>query len=474
VTTEEKMNLNYDKTRHRSRLRIFSGSSHNALSKTVAKKCGVSLGQINLDKFANNETSVDLKENVRGQNIYVIQTGGGPQPNDDLMELLFMINALKLSSAEAINVIIPYFFYSKGDQKDSHKRVPITAKLITTLLKKAGASHVMIIEPHTPQLEGFFETPVDALKVEPLFCNWIRTNIPNWQDCVVVAPDEGSVKRCTSVANDLNLDFALINNRRPSNKTKAAKLRKRMRHISMLSSASHSNHHDSQDVTPAESDAKESLDEEAVAGKKKSVVNGLSKHKKISISGKVSGRRVIVIDDMIDTGHTFKDALETLRKFGALGVHVMATHGLFSGNSISILNEHRDFIQKIVISNTVPVSDEVEEQLGDLLFTIDISGLIAEYIRRHHYHESVQVLCHWMPIPGGEAEPETSEEESSDESDIAFDMSALNGAAAAASETHGEGELNGGAEGGHIPPRDLRLMHLRKGFRLTSMCWDEQ
>lgn len=475
-------NKNYHRTKNRSNLRIFSGNSHQKLAKDVAKKCGVSLGQLTLDKFANNETSVDLKENVRGQDTYIIQTGGGNKPNDDLMELLFLINAFKLSSASAINVVIPYFFYSKGDQKDSHKRVPITAKLITTLLKRAGAHHVMIIEPHTPQLEGFFETPVDALKVEPLFCEWIRKNIKDWQDCVVVAPDEGSVKRCTSVANDLNLDFALITNRKPKDK----KSHRRRDHKSSSSTYSTNRQQSTesaynsrqQSVEPedsqseggasnkgSESDAGPSgLQERKLNRHQHSIVMNrqvsATRHKKISLSGSVSGRRVIVVDDMIDTGRTINEAMETLKKHGAIGVYIMATHGIFSGNSVGIVKENSDFIQKIVVSNTVPQTSHVA-YLPNHLHVLDISGLIAEYIRRHHYRESVQVLCHFMPIRDEEPEEEENDNQTeSDESDDAID-----------DLPNGENDANGVAV--NEAARDLRLMHLRKGFRLSSMCWDD-
>lgn len=477
-------NKNYHRAKNRSNLRIFSGTSHQKLAKDVAKKCGVSLGQLTLDKFANNETSVDLKENVRGQDTYIIQTGGGNKPNDDLMELLFLINAFKLSSASAINVIIPYFFYSKGDKKDSHKRVPITAKLITTLLKRAGAHHVMIIEPHTPQLEGFFETPVDALKVEPLFCEWIRKNIKDWQDCVVVAPDEGSVKRCTSVANDLNLDFALITNRKPKDKKSQRKRDHKSStsiHNSRQQSVESAYTSRQQSVEPedshseggastkgSESDAGPSgLQERKVNRHHHSLVMtrqvSATRHKKISLSGSVSGRRVIVVDDMIDTGRTIHDAIETLKKHGAVGIYIMATHGIFSGNSIDIVKENSDFIKKIVVSNTVPQVSHLT-YLPNHLHVLDVSGLIAEYIRRHHYRESVQVLCHFMPIRDEEAEEEEDENqtESDSENDEAID-DLPNG-------------QNQGANGVAVndAARDLRLMHLRKGFRLSSMCWDDE
>jgi len=491
-----KNNNKFNKAKNRSNLRIFSGSSHPKLAIDVSKKCGVSLGELDLKKFANNETSVNLKENVRAQDTYIIQTGGGSTPNDDLMELLFIINAFKLSSASAINIIIPYFFYSKGDQKDSHKRVPITAKLITTLLKKAGAHHVMIIEPHTPQLEGFFETPVDALKVEPLFCEWIRKNIKDWQECVVVAPDEGSVKRCISVANDLNLDFALITNRKPKDKKKSTHRRHHKNSTTNNGKNLDSGEPEERSGESAGTSARESESEAAPLQRPLSVpaeagasslgasslqqdkkfkrqfsqpmvlnrqFGGVNRHKKISLSGSVSGRRVIVVDDMIDTGHTIKEAIETLKKHGAVGVYVMATHGIFSGNSVEIVKNNSDFIQKIVVSNTVPQSSN-QAFLPKHLHVLDISGLIAEYIRRHHYRESVQVLCQYMPILDAETEEEGAEDDDnqtgSDESEE--DPEEL---------PNGENGANGSAA--NEAARDLRLMHLRKGFRLSSMCWDD-
>jgi len=456
-----------NKLQARSNLRIFGGSSHPALAKAVARKCGVNLGEVHSTKFANNEISVDLKENVRGQDIYVIQTGGGMKPNDDLMELMFLINAFKLASIKVINVIIPYFFYSKGDQKDSHKRVPITAKLVADLLRKAGASHVMIIEPHTPQLEGFFGTPVDALKVEPLFCEWIKKNIPNWKEFVVVAPDEGSTKRCTSVANDLNLEFAMINNRKPKSKGHNKNHRRKRKKSSTHSLRSQKS--SERELEPSESDTKENNENglpdhhpKHYLAKRSHLVPGLNRQ--ISVAGSVAGRNVILIDDMIDTGHTLKEAIETLRKFGASGVHFLATHGIFSGSSIETILLNTDFIRKIVVTNTVPqVANRAK--MPDILQVIDISGLVAEYIRRHHYRESVQVLCHFMPTRDEES---SAEEELSEEEKISSDDE----------ENENETTLEGLDEDQETI-RELnleektRLMQIRKGFRLSSMCWDD-
>jgi len=511
-------NYQKKKERTRSNLRVFGGNSHPSLTKSIARKVGVQVGEVKATKFANNETNVDLKENVRGQDIYLLQTGGGPKPNDDLMELMFLINAFKLSSANQIVAVIPYFFYSKGDQKDSFKRVPITAKLVTNLLKKAGASHVMIMDPHTPQLEGFFDAPVDALKVHALFCEWIKKNIENWSECVIVAPDEGACKRCTAIANDLNLDFALINNRN-KNVIKKKKISKSKSRYSSQSSTRKSSEVDSdtKDVTEEENANQSTLmtnngNNGAASFRRSKSANkiamGLARSlKKVSVSGSVHGRNVIIVDDMIDTGITLKNAVEVLKKSGAIGLHVLATHGLFSGDSIQTIRTHVNFIKKIVVTNTIPQKRN-QEELKDILCVQDVSGLIAEYIRRHHYHEGVSVLSHFMPIrandkefedlddPHGDLEESTDDSENSDQEaeleqqqpELEKMAGNLNGSAhshsaAAASvvekvpddddEVVVEEEETSKEPSEDEKARDLRLMHLRKGFRLSSMCWDD-
>ena len=212
---------------------------------------------------------------------------GAVNSNDAVMELLLIINSCRLASAESITVITPYFPYSKGDQKSS-LRSPITAKLLANMIQKAGGHHLMMLDAHSPQLEGFFDHPVDCLKVEPLFCSWITHNIPDWRSCIVVSPDEGGAKRSVMIANDLGLEFAMIHNR----------------HKKSLNQ-----------LTPAVS-RKSSREEERGATEELRLTQR-EVDRYLKISGDVAGLDCILVDDMIDTGSTVRLALEVLQSHNA-------------------------------------------------------------------------------------------------------------------------------------------------------------
>lgn len=457
-----------------SNLRVFGGSSHPQLTSAVAKKVGVRVGFTKLAKFANQETQVELKENVRGQDTYILQTGGGDSPNDSLMELLFLINACKLSAAGEITVITPYYPYSKGDQKAGH-RVPIASKLVADMIHKAGATYIMMLDPHTPQLEGFFNGPVDALLVEPLFCDWIRHMIPNWEHCVVVSPDEGAVKKSVTVANDLNLDFALIHNR-----LKAS--REEIRHKRY---PSHQGHFSNQlgigravRSRAASNESEEANDDDPqndIGIVIKERIRQPSSSKSDSgigcLSGSVNGRHVIMIDDMLDTGKTLRFAMEVLEREGAASVHFLATHGLFSAGCVDVVKSYDpDFLKAVVVTNSIP-QDEVKKLLPSL-HIIDVAGLIAEFVRRHHYRESVSVLSQFMPIRD-EHQPDLLPERLGNLRLAEGHLSAPNPdeGASSAFEPSGSTEDPDG-EDTQEELADRQLLKIRKGFRLSSVCWD--
>eukprot|EP00092_Neocalanus_flemingeri_P010273 GFUD01011069.1.p1 GENE.GFUD01011069.1~~GFUD01011069.1.p1 ORF type:complete len:412 (+),score=111.32 GFUD01011069.1:237-1472(+) len=408
----------FNKTSSRSTMRIIGGSSHPELTELIAKKVGVKPGQVILGKFANNETKVQLKDQVRCQDVYIIQTGA-VSSNDAIMELLLLINSCKLASAESITVVTPYFPYSKGDQKSS-LRSPITAKLVANMLKRAGANHLMMLDPHSPQLEGFFDHPVDCLKVEPLFCRWIKQNIPNWRDCIVVSPDEGGAKRSVMIANSLGLEFAMIHNRHKKSLKKKSIVSLMTRDIDDLSDEIVQVHQPPEELQ---------LTHKMV-------------DKFLKISGDVSGLNCIVVDDMIDSGSTIRLALEVLNSHGSGHVYVFATHGIFSGPCAQILLESPN-LEKLVVTNSLPQARN-QTSMGSKLEVVDISGMVSEFIRRSHYNESVSVLSHYIMEKGSQkqgarqvsAEAETPEE----------DMEQLT-----------------------LDPPTQRL---RKGFRLESVCWD--
>lgn len=407
----------FNKTSSRSTMRIIGGSSHPELTALIAKKVGVKPGQVILGKFANNETNVQLQEQVRCQDVYIIQTGG-VSSNDAIMELLLLINSCKLASAESITVITPYFPYSKGDQKSS-LRSPITAKLVANMLKRAGANHLMMMDPHSPQLEGFFDHPVDSLKVEPLFCHWIKHNIPGWKNCIVVSPDEGGAKRSVMIANSLGLEFAMIHNRHKKSLKKKSSVAEPM--ISR----------DVDDISDEIVQVQQPPEELQLTHK---MVD-----KYLKISGDVSGLDCIVVDDMIDSGSTIRLALEVLHTHGSGKVYVFSTHGLFSGPCAQILLESPN-LEKLVVTNSLPQARNLTS-LGSKMEVVDISGMVSEFIRRSHYNESVSVLSHYCT----EKESLNSRKISS-ESEVEEDFGHLN-----------------------IEPPTQRL---RKGFRLESVCWD--
>jgi len=416
----------FKSTNSRSTLKIIGGSSHPELTELIARKVGVKPLKVKLDKFANNETQVQLQEPVRGQDIFLIQTGA-VRSNDSIVELLLMINSCKLASAESITVVTPYFPYSKGDQKSS-LRSPISAKLLANMLSRAGATHLMMLDPHSPQLEGFFDHPVDCLKVEPLFCYWIKQHVPNWQNCIVVSPDEGGAKRSVMIANALGLDFAMIHNRH--------KKSLQIDH-SIRSPPS---------VSRAESVVRELSEEELEEVPAELRMTPQMVDRFLKISGEVSGLDCILVDDMIDTGSTIRLALEVLRQHGSGKVYVVATHGIFSGPCDTILQEATN-LEKIVVTNSLP-QDSNKTLFGDKLEVLDISGIVSEFIRRSHYHESVSVLSQYYYSQA--TEPRATE------------------------VRQGVPELEVVEEDLQVveSPVHAQAQRLRKGYRLESVCWD--
>lgn len=390
---------------------VLGGSSHPELTAKIARRVGVKIGRVQLGHFKNMETSVVLEENVRDKDVYLIQTGG-VRSNDAVVELLFIINACRLASAASVTLITPFFPYSKGDQKFS-LRSPIPSKLVANMIEKAGAEHIMMLDPHSPQLVGFFNIPVDALKVEPLFCTWIKRNVPSWSECIVVAPDEGGAKRSAMIANYLELEFAMIHNRHKKSTTLAPS-------GDQASTSSSTPQHQNVWFTST-------------------MVERLLK-----ISGEVEGKDCILVDDMIDTGTTIRLALEVLHSHGARHVYVFAAHGLFSGDAASILASSPN-LHKVVVTNSVP-QEQSKARLGSLLDIVDISGIVSEYIRRCHYNESVSVL-----------------------SDVGGDFDAKEEYVVVDEPEGDGGDMDDGVQ---MAVTNRPLNHVRRGYRLESVCWD--
>ncbi|XP_023938772.1 ribose-phosphate pyrophosphokinase 2-like [Bicyclus anynana] len=316
-------------------IKVFSGTSHPDLAKLIVGRLGLDLGRATLKKFSNKETNVEIGESVRGEDVYIVQSGCG-EINDNLMELLIMINTCKIASASRVTAVIPSFPYSRQDKKEK-SRAPITAKLLANLISVAGADHVITIDLHASQIQGFFNIPVDNLYAEPAVTKWIKDNIPEWESSVMVSPDAGGVKRMTSIADRLDIDFAIIHKERQR--------------------------------------ANDEDDDSTV------------------LVGDVSNRTAIMVDDLADTCDTIVKGAEKLLETGANKIYAIVTHGVLAGNAIDKIN--KSCLEAFVVTNTIPQDKNMKS--CPKLQTMDISVMLAEAIRRTHYAESVSYLFNNVP-----------------------------------------------------------------------------
>jgi len=284
-------------------------------------------------KFANGETNVEIGESVRGEDVYIVQSGCG-EVNDNLMELLIMINACKIASAERVTAVIPVYPYSRQDKKDK-SRAPISAKLVANMLSVAGADHIITMDLHASQIQGFFDIPVDNLYAEPAVVKWIKENIPDWKMSIVVSPDAGGAKRVTSIADRLNIDFALIH-----------KERKKANEVASM-----------------------------------------------VLVGDAKGKVAILIDDMADTCGTIVQAAQKLVEDGATKIYAILTHGIFSGEALARINNSS--FEAIVVTNTIPQDKNMLD--CSKIQVIDVSMMFAEAVRRTHNGESVSYLFENVP-----------------------------------------------------------------------------
>jgi len=314
-------------------IKIFTGNAHPKLAALIAKRLGVPVAKATVLKYSNQETSVTIGESVRDEDVFIVQSGCG-EINDNLMELLIMINACKTASARRVTAVIPCFPYARQDKKDK-SRAPISAKLVANMLTVAGANHVITIDLHASQIQGFFNIPVDNLYAEPSTLKYIREEIPDWKDAIIVSPDAGGAKRATAIADRLDLDFALIH-----------KERKKANEVSRM-----------------------------------------------VLVGDVKGKIAILVDDMADTCGTLGLAATTLIDNGARNVYAIVTHGILSGKACDVINN--SVLTKVIVTNTIPHDDK--KDLCSKIDTIDISATLAEAIRRTHNGESVSYLFSHVP-----------------------------------------------------------------------------
>ncbi|KAJ5823167.1 E3 ubiquitin ligase domain of unknown function DUF913 [Penicillium robsamsonii] len=309
-------------------IKLLTGNSHPELANLVADRLGIELTKIMVLQYSNQETSVTIGESVRDEDVFILQSTKPNDINDGLMELLIMINACKTASARRITAVIPNFPYARQDKKDK-SRAPITAKLMANMLQTAGCNHVITMDLHASQIQGFFNVPVDNLYAEPSMLKYIRENL-DVSNCVIVSPDAGGAKRATAIADRLDLQFALIH-----------KERARPNEVSRM-----------------------------------------------VLVGNVKDKVAIIVDDMADTCGTLAKAAETVMQHGATEVNAIVVHGILSGKAIENLNG--SCLKRIIVSNTVPLGDKQEQ--CDKIHTIDISPTLAEACRRTHNGESVSFL----------------------------------------------------------------------------------
>ncbi|ESO07302.1 hypothetical protein HELRODRAFT_154625 [Helobdella robusta] len=315
-------------------IKIFCGTSHGELAHKICDRLGIELGKVTSKKFSNQETCVEIGESVRGEDVFIVQSGCG-EINDMIMELLIMINACKIASASRVTAVIPCFPYARQDKKDK-SRAPISAKLIANMLSTAGADHIITMDLHASQIQGFFDIPVDNLYAEPAVLKWIRENIPEWRNSIIVSPDAGGAKRVTSIADKLNVDFALIH-----------KERKKANEVASM-----------------------------------------------VLVGDAKNKVAILVDDMADTCGTICKAAEKLFEAGALKVYAICTHGILSGQALTHINNSH--FECVVVTNTIP--QETNQNNCSKLQVIDISMILAEAIRRTHNGESISYLFGHVPL----------------------------------------------------------------------------
>jgi len=276
------------------KLKVFSGNSNPILAKEICDSLGIPVGQAIVTTFSDGEIYVKISENVRGNQVFVIQSFSNPV-NTNLMELLILIDALKRASAKEITAVIPYYGYARQDRKDQ-PRVPITAKLVADLIGTAGAHRVLTVDLHTGQIQGFFNVPVDHLYASPVLLDYFKKK--RFDDLVIVSPDAGGVERARAFAKRMNVGLAIIDKRR----------------------------------------------------------EGPNQTKIMNIIGEVENRDILILDDMIDTAGTITQAAKAIKKKGARKILVGCTHPVFSGPAIERLNDAP--IDEVVVSNTIPLTEK--------------------------------------------------------------------------------------------------------------------
>ncbi len=315
-------------TTHGKNIKIFTGNSHPELAEEIARTLGIPLGEAKVSTFSDGEISVDIGETVRGADVFLVQSTSSPV-NNNLMELLIMIDALKRASAGRITAVIPYYGYARQDRK-AKSRDPITAKLVADILTAAGADRVLTMDLHAAQIQGYFNIPVDHMLGSPILAKYfVSKGFDDREDVVVVSPDLGSVTRARKFADKLNAPIAIIDKRRP-----------------------------------------------------KANVSEI-----MNIIGEVEGKTCILIDDMIDTAGTIANAANALKNLGAKNVYACCTHGVLSGPAFERINNSA--IEELVMLNTIPLPER--EDL-EKFKSLSVAPLFAEAISRIYDDKPISKL----------------------------------------------------------------------------------
>lgn len=308
------------------RMKIFTGTAHPELAQELCDYIGIPLGRSMVSRFSNGEIQVVIDESVRGVDVFLVQPTGATNVNEDLMELLVMIDAFRRASARRITAVIPHYGYARQDRK-ARGREPISAKLVANLLTVAGASRILTMDLHAAQIQGFFDIPLDHLTGVPILADYFRKK--DFHDGVVVAPDLGGVTRARDLAHRLELPIAIIDKRRPA---------------------------------PNVSEV-------------------------MNIIGNVEGKRVIMVDDMIDTAGTIEEGAEALLALGAREVYVCCIHPVLSGPAIERLSSPA--ITEVVVTNTMPLPPE---KRLDKIVSLSVAPIFGEAIVRIFEDLSVSQL----------------------------------------------------------------------------------
>lgn len=310
-----------------SHLKLYSLSSNEPLAEKIANYLGIELGKLAVNRFSDGEIAISIEESIRGDHVFIVQPTSYPT-NDNLMEMLIMIDALRRASAKTITAVIPYYGYARQDRK-AKPREPITAKLVANLLTQAGADRIVALDLHAAQIQGFFDIPMDHLLGAPLLASWFIDRKLMGEDVVVVSPDHGGATRARKLAEFLEAPIAIVDKRRPK---------------------------------PNVSEV-------------------------MNIIGEVNGKTAIIIDDMIDTAGTITNAAQAILDRGAKEVYVCATHGVFSPPAIERLEE--SVIEKVVVTDSIYLP---EEKRIDKIELISVSELIGQAIERIYEERSVSPL----------------------------------------------------------------------------------